>query len=987
VARFVSSARTVDLLGRQQIAGIPTAIHELFKNAHDAYADNVNVDFFRSDRLLVVRDDGVGMTREDLEKRWLVVGTPSKMGRGAVLRPPIDSKKQLRPVLGEKGIGRLAVGIVGPQVLVVSRAERDGKLQNLAAAYVHWAIFAEPDLSLDEIEIPVREFLDPGALNAQAVGEMTDEFAACIMTLSKSGRLDPNRGEKILREVASFRLDPHEQERFLKGPESLRLVAGNRGTQFWVLPADPILDDDLKEPEDKASPMALALLGFADAMSPGCPPPVLRVAFRDHRTPVDVVDVLDAARFFDPGDFENADHLICGSVDEFGQFRGSIRVYGEELRASIPFSKAKGGRTSCGPFELNIAYVHGQQRASTLPDVEWIRFMQRARKHGGVYVYLDGIRVLPFGSPEFDWLEIEERRSRSAGHYFFSHRVMCGSVRLSRASNQGLEEKAGREGFIKNAAYLDLRRVLVDLLIRFAADYFREGGERAQRFESERARLKRKAEARARREKGSRAKATDFVKSLRTAQGLLASPSFKEQFEQIAAAFTAKSSAVALTDPGMALTSIEMAARDAMNSLTEQQKRIQVQRPRVGIKEHINGEWVLHEQMAEAFIGEIIRPLRQRVEDELRAARSIFVSKETARERMFRDAAEQSSLVRSEIKKVIAETKKIAISTTKEVQEALSDAELAAYDALDAWMATLPPRIAAAKDENEERTIESAAFEELESTRKAALTLAEMYQAELELITGDAEADPVAQLEALEQENLDLRDRLEDEVEATQLGMTVEIISHEFDHNIREVRTLINELGLWAAKNSRLADLQGRLRSAFQHLDGYLSLFTPLQRRLNRSETTIRGDEIVMYLNRIFARRLDESGAKIEATDRFRDVTFVGYPSVYFSVFINLVDNAIFWTREREIRLITLDADNSGLLVADTGLGVPETYRDAIFDRRFTLKPGGRGLGLAIARDALKRVGGQLALMDTVTGATFRIQLPEKALVDREEEV
>ena len=41
MARFRTRARTVDMLGRQQIAGIPTAISELFKNAHDAYADHV----------------------------------------------------------------------------------------------------------------------------------------------------------------------------------------------------------------------------------------------------------------------------------------------------------------------------------------------------------------------------------------------------------------------------------------------------------------------------------------------------------------------------------------------------------------------------------------------------------------------------------------------------------------------------------------------------------------------------------------------------------------------------------------------------------------------------------------------------------------------------------------------------------------------------------------------------------------------------------
>ena len=62
MAKFRTRARTVDMLGRQQIAGVPNAISELFKNAHDAYADYAEVDYFPSDGLFVLRDDGVGMT-------------------------------------------------------------------------------------------------------------------------------------------------------------------------------------------------------------------------------------------------------------------------------------------------------------------------------------------------------------------------------------------------------------------------------------------------------------------------------------------------------------------------------------------------------------------------------------------------------------------------------------------------------------------------------------------------------------------------------------------------------------------------------------------------------------------------------------------------------------------------------------------------------------------------------------------------------------
>ena len=84
MAKFKTRARTIDMLGRQQIAGIPTAISELFKNAHDAYAVYVEIDFFRSDRLIVFRDDGMRMTREELEDRWVTIGTKNKLNSKAM---------------------------------------------------------------------------------------------------------------------------------------------------------------------------------------------------------------------------------------------------------------------------------------------------------------------------------------------------------------------------------------------------------------------------------------------------------------------------------------------------------------------------------------------------------------------------------------------------------------------------------------------------------------------------------------------------------------------------------------------------------------------------------------------------------------------------------------------------------------------------------------------------------------------------------------
>src|ERR1700735_5525573 len=112
MAKIRARARAVDMLGRQKIAGIQNALSELFKNAHDAYAHNASVDYFESagaknEGFLVIRDDGVGMTREDFEERWLILGTESKTEghRNQLYKPP---DMEVRTITGEKGIGRLA---------------------------------------------------------------------------------------------------------------------------------------------------------------------------------------------------------------------------------------------------------------------------------------------------------------------------------------------------------------------------------------------------------------------------------------------------------------------------------------------------------------------------------------------------------------------------------------------------------------------------------------------------------------------------------------------------------------------------------------------------------------------------------------------------------------------------------------------------------------------------------------------------------------
>ena len=157
------------------------------------------------------------------------------------------------------------------------------------------------------------------------------------------------------------------------------------------------------------------------------------------------------------------------------------------------------------------------------------------------------------------------------------------------------------------------------------------------------------------------------------------------------------------------------------------------------------------------------------------------------------------------------------------------------------------------------------------------------------------------------------------------------------------------------------------IRGSFDHLDGYLTLFTPLQRRLYRKAVDIRGWEIHEFLANLFGQRLSRHNILLTRTDAFAAAIVRGYPSSFYPVFVNLVDNSIYWLSGQDERLerrIQLDAFGTELRVSDSGPGVHARDREDIFEVGFTRKPGGRGMGLHISKATLREAGYDLVLKD-----------------------
>lgn len=103
-------------------------------------------------------------------------------------------------------------------------------------------------------------------------------------------------------------------------------------------------------------------------------------------------------------------------------------------------------------------------------------------------------------------------------------------------------------------------------------------------------------------------------------------------------------------------------------------------------------------------------------------------------------------------------------------------------------------------------------------------------------------------------------------------------------------------------------------------------------------------------------------------------------PSKIRQLLVNLILNAMqAIVRNGQVTVRTkwdAAARKVTLEVADTGPGVPAEVREKIFELFVSTKPGGGGLGLAIAKQVVEEHGGTISFETGERGTTFRIELP-----------
>jgi signal transduction histidine kinase len=977
MARIKVRARAVDMLGRQQIAGIPTSLHELFKNAHDAYADNAEIDFFRKDCSLLLRDDGIGMTKGEFEARWLTLGTESKLGASkGLLAPYIDPKKPKRPVLGEKGIGRLAIAAIGRQVLILSKAERKDGLCKTVACLIHWSLFEVPGLDLTDIEIPVEEWRGSGVPDGEFI---ETKLIAPIRenVLSLGDAIPPETQKVILSDLDGLKISPNTLYPRLGG----LTLDDSRGTHFFIHPVDPILEADIDHAGegDFAPPLKKNLIGFCNTMLPDSPVPALTIAFRDHRADGTINDLINPEQeFFTPADFKMADHHFDGEFDEFGQFNGTVSIYGgKPFKYSLSWSEAKGRPTSCGAFRLKMAYVQGLQHESKLPPELYGAITQKLDQIGGVYVYRDGIRMLPYGNSDYDWLGIERRRTKAAKDYFFSYRRTFGVVEISRENNSLLVEKAGREGFMENKAYRQMRDMLQNFLVEVAREHFRKASDLAEEFWQIKEELKRQDKLLKKRAERAKERKTKFAAELggffqKIEQG---GPSQDaEKIEKEAVVKLSEIGEVAKDEPDRAadeLLKLEVYEKGQISNL---RKMYELKKPSgVALTKNQQENWKAYLREFEALEKKVFGPLEHNLREHVTKIMCSFPDKIDQRRRidsllkgLRKQADQQAQKVKKEANNEIQELSKCVLSEVRGHIAALNNMTEKVFSDFERKNIT-------DMSDSEIEQLQLQFENDLKATADKEISALENVRDQVGMLTDSIINDESITdvTTALEEQSESFKDQLDMYAEMAQIGTAVGIVQHEFASTFTMMEKLIKELRGWAGTNPQLGEIYKHIRTNFEHLDEYMKVFAPFSRRMHRRKVDIPGQELRYYLMRLFKERMDRHQVSLKGTRAFDNAVIHAYPSTIYPCFANLVDNSIYWlTKETDgaarvskgKKEVRLDADEKGMFVTDSGPGVESRVAERIFDFGYSKKKNGRGMGLYVSRQILRHDGFDLVL-------------------------
>lgn len=388
--RFSVDAGVIDRLGNELVARQETAVSELVKNSYDADSVTVNLSFYNSNEVggrLIISDDGVGMTREQLINGFMRISSTDKKDN------PFSDKYN-RKRAGQKGIGRFAVQRLGEKLTIITQTKDNDEALKLS---IDWNDYS----SNSELY---------GITNALESTTKQREFGTTLIIDSLRDRWTEAAIKRIYRYVSDI-LQP--------------FPLSNKGTQ----------DGKTKELEDPGFKASFYQL----------PDGKTRKKISDDKTMI----------------YNHASACIDGLIDESG--KGTYSVFSDKLEFSYENQIGLDPDDKNSHFDKirNVsfrAYYYIYQ-SDMISKMHLSAIQKLASISGGIRLYRNGFRVLPYGEPGNDWLSLDLSTRRRTLLPVHANLNFFGFVEIDDTSGD-FEETSSREGLMENESFIQLQNFI-----------------------------------------------------------------------------------------------------------------------------------------------------------------------------------------------------------------------------------------------------------------------------------------------------------------------------------------------------------------------------------------------------------------------------------------------------------------------------------------------------------------------------------------------
>jgi len=417
--QFTISSELKNIIGRDLITDDFIAILELVKNSYDAKAKEVQVIFEHAketskESKIIVVDNGYGMSKEDINDKWLLVGHSWKQeqeGEPQIVQKNEDYREKImeeRFFAGAKGIGRFSCDRLGKILKMYTKTENNEDIHVL-------------EMDWDRFEKDPKKRFEKVDVNYYTVEKLPAKLKIAQFNQGMVLEISDLRSKWDWNKLV--RLKRHLQR--LINPTQI-----SPELEFQIyLSAKEFVEEDKEAENDQ-----YIINGF-----------VKNFVFEKLE--------IKTTRFTSKIDAQGK--KIVSELYDKGEFIYRI----EEENEYLPLHN----------ITIELFYLNpvAKREFTRTMGIQPVRF-------GSVFFYKNGIKINPYGNEGDDWLGLDRRKTQGIRR-FLGNRDVMGRIEIT-GKHPYFREVSSRDGGVQKNPELDLlKKFFLEKVLRMLERYVVEG--------------------------------------------------------------------------------------------------------------------------------------------------------------------------------------------------------------------------------------------------------------------------------------------------------------------------------------------------------------------------------------------------------------------------------------------------------------------------------------------------------------------------------